>query len=141
MRWYDLGGEDSIVNYLRNGTITVGDTPTNGIDLNCWRAQIGLVQQDPFLFDDTIYKNVEYGLVGTQFENASDEVRQALVEQACKDAYADEFIRHLPEVSISLNEVNPHLPMLGLRHIGRTSWTSAKWWSTTETRNRQSRCP
>jgi ATP-binding cassette subfamily B (MDR/TAP) protein 1 len=57
-----------------------------------------LVQQDPFLFNDTIYKNVEYGLVGTEDEHASLEVKKALVERACKDAYADEFIRNLPEV-------------------------------------------
>jgi ATP-binding cassette subfamily B (MDR/TAP) protein 1 len=59
---------------------------------------VGLVQQDPFLFNDTIYRNVEYGLVGTEHENASAEVKRTLVEQACKDAYADGFIRSLPEV-------------------------------------------
>jgi ATP-binding cassette subfamily B (MDR/TAP) protein 1 len=58
-----------------------------------------LVQQDPFLFNDTIYRNVEYGLVGTDHEYASSEVKKVLVEQACKDAYADEFIRNLPDVS------------------------------------------
>ena len=35
------------------------------MDLGWWRPQIGLVQQEPFLFDDTIERNVEYGLVGT----------------------------------------------------------------------------
>jgi ATP-binding cassette subfamily B (MDR/TAP) protein 1 len=64
-----------------------------------WRAQLGLVQQEPFLFNDTIYKNVEYGLVGTAHEFASKEVKMTLIEQACKDAYADEFIRGLPEVT------------------------------------------
>jgi hypothetical protein len=36
--------------------------------------------------------------VGTEDEHASLEVKKALVERACKDAYADEFIRNLPEV-------------------------------------------
>lgn len=68
------------------------------IDLHWWRAQIGLVQQDPFLFNDTIFKNVEYGLVGTKYEHAASEVKLRLVQQACQDAFADEFIRKLPEV-------------------------------------------
>jgi ATP-binding cassette subfamily B (MDR/TAP) protein 1 len=57
------------------------------------------VQQEPFLFNDTIFKNVEYGLVGTEWENAPYETKRQLVEQACKEAYADEFIAILPDVS------------------------------------------
>lgn len=68
------------------------------IDLTWWRSQIGLVQQEPFLFNDTIYKNVEYGLIGTKWENASKKKRIQLVKYACKEAFADEFIKRLPEV-------------------------------------------
>ncbi|KAF2679024.1 ABC multidrug transporter-like protein [Lentithecium fluviatile CBS 122367] len=96
-RWYELGGTDPTTNYLRNGSIRIGPTNLNEIDLHWWRAQIGLVQQDSFLFNDTIFKNVEYGLVGTEFEFAPLEERRELVEQACKEAYADDFIRLLPE--------------------------------------------
>jgi ATP-binding cassette subfamily B (MDR/TAP) protein 1 len=99
-RWYELGGPDPITNYLRNGSIKVGIENLNGIDLHWWRAQIGLVQQDSFLFNDTIFKNVEYGLVGTAWEDAPDQEKKELVEQACKEAYADEFIRSLPEVRL-----------------------------------------
>lgn len=63
-----------------------------------WRSQIGLVQQEPFLFNDTIYKNVEYGLIGTEWEDETHEKKQELVKQACEEAFADEFIRRLPEV-------------------------------------------
>lgn len=97
-RWYEIGGTDPITNYLRNGTIAVGNKHLNEIDLHWWRAQIGLVQQDSFLFNDTIAKNVEYGLVGTDMENAPQEKKKEMVEQACKEAYADEFIQSLPEV-------------------------------------------
>ncbi|KAF2799535.1 ABC multidrug transporter-like protein [Melanomma pulvis-pyrius CBS 109.77] len=96
-RWYELGGVDPIANYLRNGTIKVGDRSLNEIDLHWWRAQIGLVQQEPFLFNDTILKNVEYGLVGTKWESAPEGVKKILVAKACKEAYADEFIQGLPE--------------------------------------------
>ena len=99
-RWYELGGVDPITNYLRNGSIKLGSTNLNEIYLYWWRAQIGMVQQDSFLFIDTIFKNVEYGLVGTEWEDAPDDERRELVEQACREAYADEFIRSLPEVCV-----------------------------------------
>lgn len=97
-RWYDLGGVDPIANYLRNGEIKIGDKALNQIDLHWWRSQIGFVQQETFLFNDTIFKNVEYGLMGTEWENASNDGKEILVRQACKEAYADEFIEMLPEV-------------------------------------------
>lgn len=70
------------------------------MDLKWWRSQIGIVQQEPFLFDDTIQRNVEYGLVGTQWEDASPEKKTELVKEACREAYADEFIVRLPDVSL-----------------------------------------
>jgi ATP-binding cassette subfamily B (MDR/TAP) protein 1 len=79
--------------------VKIGDKSLGSIDLHWWRAQVGLVQQEPFLFNDTIYKNVEYGLVGTEHEFASNSVKKGLIEKACRDAYAEEFIHNLPEVS------------------------------------------
>ncbi|KAF1952136.1 ABC multidrug transporter-like protein [Byssothecium circinans] len=96
-RWYELGGNDPITNYLRNGSIQIGDTSLNEFDLHWWRSQIGFVQQETFLFNDTIFKNVEYGLMGTEWEHASGYEKRRLVQQACKEAYADEFIQMLPE--------------------------------------------
>ncbi len=52
------------------------------------RAQLGLVAQDAALFDDTVSANISLGRIG-----ASDsEIRAAAIA-----AYADEFIRTLPE--------------------------------------------
>lgn len=81
-----------------SGVITVGERDVEGLDLKWWRSQIGLVQQEPFIFNDTIYKNVAYGLVGTKFENEDEETKRGLVEEACKEAFADEFIVKLPQV-------------------------------------------
>jgi len=50
------------------------------------------------LFNDTISKNVEYGLVGTEWEYGTERQKRKLVEKACKEAFADEFISRLPEV-------------------------------------------
>lgn len=100
-RWYQLpmspAAEDS-----NQGAISVGEHNINSLDLKWWRAQIGLVQQEPFLFNDTIFNNISFGLTGTKRENASDELKRELVEKACREAFAEEFIKRLPEVSDSL---------------------------------------
>ncbi|KAF7939509.1 hypothetical protein EAE99_001314 [Botrytis elliptica] len=99
-RWYELDGnltDNAITLFFRNGTITVGGRKLHEIDLKWWRSQIGLVQQEPFLFNTTIYRNVEYGLIGTKWEYESHEKKRRLVRRACKEAFADEFIKRLPE--------------------------------------------
>jgi ABC-type transport system involved in cytochrome bd biosynthesis fused ATPase/permease subunit len=78
------------------GSVFVGDKNLNSIDLKWWRSQIGLVQQEPFIFNDTIRKNVEYGLIGSRWENEGPEIKKGLVEEACREAFADEFITRLP---------------------------------------------
>ncbi|KAI0001393.1 P-loop containing nucleoside triphosphate hydrolase protein [Xylariaceae sp. FL0662B] len=99
-RWYQLDGDEDknrLVNFFRNGSITVGGCKLTDIDLKWWRSQIGLVQQEPFLFNTTIFQNVANGLIGTEWENSSYSDKRALVEQACKEAFADEFISRLPD--------------------------------------------
>lgn len=78
------------------------------VDVHWWRTQIGLVQQEPFLFNESIFKNVAYGLVGSQWENESDEKKRELVKEACKEAFADEFIDKLP--SVSYHDIAKRLP-------------------------------
>lgn len=80
------------------GTISVGGVNINDTNVKWWRTQIGLVQQEPFLFNDTIFNNVAFGLLGTQWENAQPNEKRAKVEQACREAFADEFIQQLPDV-------------------------------------------
>lgn len=84
-----------------SGTVSIGDQSLDEVDLKWWRSQIGLVQQEPFLFNGTIYTNVANGLIGTQWENSSEEQKRELVTKACKEAFADEFINKLPMVSLS----------------------------------------
>jgi|SRR3569833_638752 len=94
---------------MRNGWISTGAQQLKDIDVKWWRSQIGLVQQEPFLFNDTIYRNVEHGLVGTEWEHAPTEVKSKLVENACKEAFADEFISRLPDVC---RLSSPPIPLL-----------------------------
>jgi ATP-binding cassette subfamily B (MDR/TAP) protein 1 len=81
---------------ILSGSISVGKHNIDTLDLKWWRSQIGLVQQEPFIFNDTIGKNVEYGLIGSIWENEDAATKRGLVEQACKEAFADEFIDKLP---------------------------------------------
>ncbi|KAL2198138.1 P-loop containing nucleoside triphosphate hydrolase protein [Corynascus similis CBS 632.67] len=98
-RWYEIESPESGHASLqwRNGFITVGGRPLREIDLKWWRTQIGLVQQEPCLFNNTIYANVEFGLVGTEWESADAATKKRLVEQACEEAFAVEFIDRLPD--------------------------------------------
>ncbi|KNG45256.1 leptomycin b resistance protein pmd1 [Stemphylium lycopersici] len=79
------------------GNIRIGRTDLKQVDLKWWRSQIGLVQQEPFLFNDTLYNNVAFGLSGTSYEHLPKEEKMKMVEDACREAYADEFIAKLPE--------------------------------------------
>lgn len=64
-------------------------------NLKWLRAQIGLVMQEPTLFAMTVFQNVELGLIGTEFENAEEEVKRRMVEEACVKANADTFVKAL----------------------------------------------
>ncbi|PZC87717.1 MdlB, ABC-type multidrug transport system, ATPase and permease component, partial [Pyrenophora tritici-repentis] len=75
----------------------IGSTDLSQVDLKWWRSQIGLVQQEPFLFNDTLYNNVAFGLSGTSYEGLPKEEKMKMVEEACREAYAEEFITKLPD--------------------------------------------
>lgn len=114
-----------------------GRISTNGhiiddIDLTWWRSQIGLVQQEPFLFNDTIYKNVAYGLIGTLWANDPEDKKMELVKEACKEAFADEFIDKLPLVSrVRLIVIHDLLTeRIGARHHRGRQRSQTVWRST-----------
>ncbi|PHH76094.1 hypothetical protein CDD80_1824 [Ophiocordyceps camponoti-rufipedis] len=79
------------------GIISVSGQPLDAINVKWWRSQIGLVQQEPFLFNDTIYINVANGLVGSEWESEPEATKRELVKEACRESFADEFIDKLPE--------------------------------------------
>ncbi|SCO83397.1 related to multidrug resistance protein [Fusarium oxysporum] len=80
-----------------HGRILTAGQLLDDIDLKWWRSQIGLVSQEPFLFNDTIYKNVAYGLIGSPWENETEDKKRELVREACRESFADEFIDRLPD--------------------------------------------
>ena len=135
-RWYDLGREeydeaDPISETKQHeesirpdesrrssGKIMLGGHEINSFDVKWWRSKIGLVQQEPFLFNDTIQNNVAFGLIGTKWEHTTTEKKMELVQEACKEAFADEFIQKLPQVRYH----SLRLPALTVSGLFDPSW-------------------
>lgn len=99
-RWYQLqnGKSSDSTQEKLPGDITVDNHHINDLDLKWWRSQIGVVQQEPYLFNDSVYNNVAFGLIGSQWEGETEVVKMELVTEACKEAFAEEFITQLPQV-------------------------------------------
>ncbi|KAI1843491.1 hypothetical protein JX266_010317 [Neoarthrinium moseri] len=80
-----------------SGSIHVGGHAVAELNVRWLRQRIGLVQQEPVLFSDTIYNNVVHGLYGTAMNDLPEPEKRELVRQACIQAFADEFIQGLPD--------------------------------------------
>ena len=78
LRFYDPG----------QGRIIIDGTDIRHLSQRAFRRFVGVVSQEPFLFDDTIQANLEYGR-----PNAT----QAEIERAAKAANAHGFIEALPQ--------------------------------------------
>ncbi|KAG9602360.1 multidrug resistance protein 3, partial [Aureobasidium melanogenum] len=84
-RWYEP----------ESGTIKIDGRDVRDLDVQWLRTQVRFVQQEPVLFNTTIYQNVRLGLVGAA-DLPENEIEARVVE-ACRDANADDFIRKLPD--------------------------------------------
>ncbi|MDG0789825.1 ABC transporter ATP-binding protein/permease [Cohnella ginsengisoli] len=78
MRFYEVNG----------GTITVDGTDISKLKRGNLRSLFGMVLQDTWLFGGTIRDNIAYGRAGAT---------EAEVVDAAKAAFADHFIRTLPD--------------------------------------------
>jgi ATP-binding cassette, subfamily B, bacterial len=72
---------------VSNGSITIDGFDIRNITKKSLRSQIGIVQQDVFLFTGTIRENIAYGN-----RNAADEE----IVEAAKRAHLEKFIQSLP---------------------------------------------
>ena len=79
------------------GTVLLDGHDIKDLNLRWLRQQISLVSQEPVLFGTTIYKNIRHGLIGTKYENESEDKVRELIENAAKMANAHDFITALPE--------------------------------------------
>jgi subfamily B ATP-binding cassette protein MsbA len=77
-RFYDVTG----------GAIRIDGHDIRSLNLASLRAQIGIVAQDTFLFNDTVAANIAYG---------EPDIRPDQIRAAAQAALAHEFIMRLPE--------------------------------------------
>ena len=70
------------------GVIYVDDVDLKDVSASEWRSRIGVVEQDPYLFNDTVYNNIRYGNLSAD---------EGEVRRAAEIAYAHEYITELPE--------------------------------------------
>jgi subfamily B ATP-binding cassette protein MsbA len=88
------GGKTSLVNLIpRFYDVSAGAILIDGVDIRkatiaSLRQQIGIVTQDPILFNDTVRNNIVYGR-----RNASDKE----IEAAARAAYAYDFVQNFPD--------------------------------------------
>ncbi|QPH01809.1 hypothetical protein C2857_006012 [Epichloe festucae Fl1] len=79
------------------GAVFLDGRDISKLNLRWLRQQMALVSQEPTLFSTTIFKNISHGLIGTQYENETDEAQREMVIKAAVMANAHDFISALPE--------------------------------------------
>lgn len=90
---YTGSGKTSLVNLIprlydcSDGEVLVDDVNVKDIPLNVLRPNIGLVQQESFLFSDTILKNISYG---------RREINRSFVDEVAEIAQFDKDIQEFP---------------------------------------------
>ncbi len=72
----------------QSGEIKIGDHALADLKLNSLRSQIGLVSQDIYLFNDSIYENIRFG---------QPEASEEDIQNAARLAECDEFIEKLSD--------------------------------------------
>ena len=86
------------------GQVYLEDVTLSDLNIRWLRNQIGIVSQEPVLFDKSIADNIRYG---ANFREVTDEE----VIEAAKAANIHNFIQTLPQVS---NENNLHFTCISL---------------------------
>ena len=87
-------GKSTIINLLMryydhyDGQILIDDIDIRDIDMTFYRSQIGYVQQEPMMFNDTIYHNIAFGSPNATVED---------VLHAADVANAHTFIARMPD--------------------------------------------
>ena len=83
---------DLLLGLLRpaEGAVLVDGEPLTPERVRAWQAAIGYVPQHVFLSDDTVARNIAFGV-------PEDEVDAAAVERAARIAQIHDFVAELPE--------------------------------------------
>ncbi|HET7317903.1 MAG TPA: lipid A export permease/ATP-binding protein MsbA [Nitrospirota bacterium] len=88
------GGKTTLVNLIprfydaTGGSILIDGRDIRDVSIESLRSLTAIVTQQTFLFNDTVRANIAYGDRGRQFDD---------IIHAARSAYADDFIRALPQ--------------------------------------------
>jgi ATP-binding cassette, subfamily B, bacterial MsbA len=88
------GGKTTLVNLIprfydvTGGSILIDGRDIRDVSIESLRSRTAIVTQQTFLFNDTVRANIAYGDRGRQFDD---------IVLAAQSAYADDFIRTLPQ--------------------------------------------
>jgi ATP-binding cassette subfamily B multidrug efflux pump len=86
----------------REGEILIDDIPIEQYNLNSLRTQLGYVPQDVFLFSDTIYNNIAFGLTDMHEEKVMEAAKDADVYKNIM-AFPNGFNTRVGERGITLS--------------------------------------
>lgn len=87
-------GKSTVVNLLSrfydvtDGSVTIDGADVRDVTIHSLRSQMGVMQQEGFIFAGTVADNVRYGKLDATMEE---------VKAACKTVHADEFIEELED--------------------------------------------
>jgi ATP-binding cassette subfamily B (MDR/TAP) protein 1 len=99
-------GKSTIVSMLErfydptNGQLLIGDKDLMTLNPRRYRSQVGLVQQEPTLFQGTIRENIALGVDNNATNSAvidAGEISDTDIEKALRGANAWDFVSSLPE--------------------------------------------
>lgn len=96
------GGKTTLTDLLprfydpQEGCVTIDGVNIRDFRTHDLRALMGIVCQEPILFNDTVYNNITFG-VDTSRPAPNGQTWQEAVEQAARIANAHEFISQMPE--------------------------------------------
>jgi ABC-type multidrug transport system fused ATPase/permease subunit len=88
------GGKTTLLRLLAGlyevdkGTILLNGKSLTTSELIALRRKVAIVEQEPYLFNDTIYNNIRFG---------NGRARKEEIYSAARQAYADEFVGRLPD--------------------------------------------
>jgi len=87
-------GKSTVVSLLARmydpdgGEIRANGVPIGEYDLEGWRERVAVVRQDPYIFDDTLARNLTIG---------NRDATRAEIQRVCETAKVDEFLPDLPD--------------------------------------------
>ena len=84
LRFYDV----------ESGAIYLDGNDIKTLNINWLRSKIGLVSQEPTLFNLSIYENICFGDVG------KSNIKLSEIVEVCKQSNINNRIENLPEVNI-----------------------------------------